>query len=569
MNQTTSLPQVYQIPGLPEMEAKPIRGLGPVPLNNVEWREWYPEVIQHRNTTTELTEEKWSGQAKAREKEIERVKDGRYWQSVYGPIYNPKDPEVEEGEDEDWITETESKGYMLPFVPYVFQLYYWEAQYRAFRSRGPKGDVVVLKSRQMGLSNTACSIFSHAWMTKKPFQGRLLSRKEDLVDESNNPDSLFWKIDLQLRATPKWMLQHYAPGFDWRFHRMLASITNPANLNHLAGESTNATAGRGGAATALLLDELAFMRGAAGIWTATRAATWHRIGISTASLKLGTLFYDLVQKKDDPDGPTVLIFPHFLHPEQEDPEWATMERARDPVGFETEVMMNFFGDISDFVYPGMGNKTLGHYPYIPYGGDVFVAFDDGFTGYWACLVIQYVEAEGRHRIIDAFRDSGKITDFYGSLFRHTFVDGFSYDANARGFMETMRLIQAPIFVGDTHGKHVETTSGMSVIERLAERWGIYVNVDYQNRDEKDRQEYLGKIIPYLDFNDNARVAASLKSMQRYRWKEIEDSDELTSIPKSPIKNHDSHDPTALEYYATNWEYFKNIYIPGGRIQYGG
>lgn len=551
------------------MEARNIDGLPPTPLNNDQWLEWEEAVLKHRIRVQEETSEPWSGQEQARSTEILRVhKDGRYWLSTYGSIYQarPEESLMSLDLDDDWDSEDESNGWVTPFIPYVFQLYYWDFQHRAFRTKGPKGDVAIVKSRQMGMSYMACALFAHLWMTKKPFQGRLLSRKEDLVDEVNNPDSLFWKIRMMLESQPSWLLSAFAPGFSWKDHSLNASLTNPDNYNHLAGESTNATAGRGGAATAILLDEFAFMRGMMGIWTATRAATKHRIAISTVNLKLGSGFHDLVTQEDG-EGPAVLHIPYYLHPHH-DQEWFENERKRDTrAGFEVEVMMNWFGDESDFVYPFLGQKKVGDFPYIPYAGPVFVAIDDGWSGYWAFHVIQYIEETGRHRIIDSYRNKQRPVDFYGGLFRGMYIDGYDYGEDEHAIISLFKTIENPVYVGDTHGRHVEQVAGMSVIERLASQWNIYVNVDYEKRDYKDRKEFTDRILPYIDWNDTPRTRRALMSCRTYKWKPLDDSAEVMTEYREPIKNHNSHDPTALEYYATNFEQFRNIYSVGGKIVY--
>lgn len=564
--------QYYDIPDFPQMEAKNIEGLPPIPLNNKMWEEWMPEVEQHRIRVREETESSWSGQKDARIREILRVaKDGRYWLSTYGAIYNAA-PDEENEESDDWITDTQSTGYAIGFIPYVFQLYVWDHQVRAFRTRGPKGDTAYCKSRQMGLSNIMCGIYSWAWMAKTPFQGRLLSRKEDLVDDANNPDSLFWKIRLQLKAQPKWLLQAFAPGFSWIKHHgynLDAAITNPINNNHLGGESTNATAGRGPTATGILLDEYAFMRGGYGIWTATRAASRHRTAVSTVNLAFGSHFWDLMVGKPEDEAPARLFIPYWLHP-YHDEAWLEQERKRDTeAGINTEVLMDWYGSESDFVYPTLRNKQVGDYPYVPFGGPVFIAIDDGWSGYWAFHIVQWVTAENRLRIVDSYRNSHKPVDFYGGLFRGQYLDGFDYGDHEHQIVRLMRMLQNPIFVMDTHGKHVEQVAGMSVIERLATKWSIYANVDYENREYKDRWQYTSDILNILDWNDTPRVRTSLLSCQRYRWKAIDDTTEIVTEYREPIKNNDSHDATALEYFATNWYMFKMIYVPGGRINYGG
>jgi hypothetical protein len=554
----------YDLPDLPKLAYKHIEWLPPLPPTNALWKEWVPEVMQHRAKVVRETSEKWKGQQAARETEVYRVKkDGRYWLTTYGAIYEAKD-EANPGEEEDWVTDDPEKasGWVLPFIPYLFQYYYWDWQMKAFRTRGAKGDTAIVKTRQMGMSNMACAIFNWAWMVRKPFQGRLLSRKEELVDETNNPDSLFWKLKLQLSSQPDWLLQAFAPGFDWRRDYMSASLTNPANFNHLAGESTNATAGRGGTATAILLDEYAFMRGGAGIWTATRPSTHHRIAISTVHMKFGPHFYNLVHQPDD-SRPAIMVIPYWLHPDH-DAAWLEQERKRDTeAGIQTEVLMNWFGDESVFVYPALGSQETGNYPYIPLGGPVFVAFDNGFRNSWALFVIQYVQATGKHRILDAYFNRQKVVDYYGSIFRGVKLDGFEYGPNEDRIMDLLRYVESPIYVADPHINNVQEISGESTSERLANRWKIYVNVDFAKRDYIARQEFTARNIPKLEWNDTPGTRDALLKVKTFKWKEPAEGAEPTSVPKEPVKNESSHFATALEYYFGNFEGFGFIYSGTG------
>lgn len=554
----------YQLPDLPPIKYKHIEWLPPIPPTNEMWREWVPEVMAHRATVARETTEKWRGQQAAREAEALRVKqDGRYWLSTYGAIYEAKDQD-QPGEEDDWVTEDPEKasGWVLPFVPYLFQLYYWDWQMKAFRTRGAKGDTAVVKTRQMGMSNMACAIFNWAWMVRKPFQGRLLSRKEELVDETNNPDSLFWKLKLQLSAQPEWLLQAFAPGFDWRRDYMQASLTNPANFNHLAGESTNATAGRGGTATAILLDEYAFMRGGAGIWTATRPSTYHRIAISTVHMKFGPHFYNLIHSPAESQ-PAIMTIPYWLHPDHGD-AWLEQERLRDTeAGIQTEVLMNWFGDESVFVYPALGSKKVGHYPYVPGAGPTFVVFDDGFRNSWATLIIQYIRATGRHVILDAYFNRQKVTDFYGSIYRGLKMDGFTYGPDEERIMALLRYVEQPVYVSDSHADHKDQNTGESTNDRLARVWGIFVNTDYIKREYYERQELTARNIPKTDWNDTPGTRDALLKIQTYKWKEDAESAEPTSQPKEPVKNESSHYATTLEYHFTNFEPFSFMYTGYG------
>src|SRR5688572_3449443 len=105
------------------MEARPILGLPPLPLDNSTWREWEGEVLVHRVRVKQETEEPWSGQQRAREVEVARVKrDGRYWLSTYGSIYQARPDEDDMPVDlaEAWDSGSVANSFMVPFIPYVY-----------------------------------------------------------------------------------------------------------------------------------------------------------------------------------------------------------------------------------------------------------------------------------------------------------------------------------------------------------------------------------------------------------------------------------------------------------------
>jgi hypothetical protein len=343
---------------------------------------------------------------------------------------------------------------------------------------------------------------------------------------------------------------------------MQASLTNPANFNHLAGESTNATAGRGGTATAILLDEYAFMRGGAGIWTATRPASFHRIAISTVHMKFGPHFYNLVHRPPA-EAPATIHLPYWLHPDH-DEAWAEQERKRDTeAGFQTEVLMNWFGDESQFVYPALGAKKVGDYPYIPGAGPTFVVFDDGFRNSWATLIIQYIRETGRHRILDAYFNRQKVTDFYGSIYRSLKLDGFTYGPDEERIMALLRYIEQPVYVSDSHADNVDNNTGESTNARLARRWAIFVNTDYVKRDYNERQDITARNIPATDWNNTPGVVDALLKIKTFHWKEPAEGEQPTNVPKEPVKDESSHYATALEYHFTNFEPFAFVYAGYG------
>ena len=83
-----------------------------------------------------------------------------------------------------------------PFILYPFQ----ERALETLLNALGRHDVLIEKSRDMGASWLIVLTFLWAWMYR-PLQSFLVgSRKEDLVDKSGDPRSLFWKMDFTLTA---------------------------------------------------------------------------------------------------------------------------------------------------------------------------------------------------------------------------------------------------------------------------------------------------------------------------------------------------------------------------------
>ena len=554
---------IYEIPGLEPISTRSVEGLPQVrpgqsiPLTNAEWFDWYPRMLTHLTSVREQCEERSSKRAEYRKREIDRVKaDERYWINTYAAIFESR---VEEEESELMSSEEDTDimtaSGLAPFILYPFQDYWVTWHRNALLTRGGKGDTVTIKSRDMGATNTAVATMAWRWMTRRVYQGRLLSRNETLVDAPGDPDAMFWKLDTMLRATPRWLVEYFVPGFSWAIHRREMTLEHPTRANLLKGESTNATAGRGKRAFEMLLDEFTFMLRFAEIWTATRAASPHRNAVGSVSTKIGLAAYKLVMS----GRPAVIYLDSRtgMHPRQ-DAQWHAFERERDTeAGYAQEVGMDWFADSSDFVYPELHKKVVGDYPYVPFGGPVFCAIDDGT--HWAIWFIQYIRRTGRFHVIEAYRNSGKRTAFYGGLLRGVALGDFSYGEHEHAILKLCREIPIDHFMGDTHGAHVEQATGLSVIEDLAMNWNITVNIDYMGTKYTDRHKALEDIIPFLDYNDTPRVRAGLDAEQMYRYKATPEGREVAREVREPLHNDNSHFPTAKEFWATQWAAFKDIY----------
>jgi hypothetical protein len=130
-------------------------------------------------------------------------------------------------------------------------------------------DVLIEKSRDMGISWLVISIFLYYWWLDKPGNDFLLgSRKLDYVDKKGSLDTLFEKFRYNLYRLPKIFRPE---GFDISKHDNVGFILNPANGNYVKGESNNENFGTAGRYRAGLMDEFSK-------WEETDDSAWTSMG---------------------------------------------------------------------------------------------------------------------------------------------------------------------------------------------------------------------------------------------------------------------------------------------------
>lgn len=197
----------------------------------------------------------------------------------------------------------------VPFVTYGYQD---EALDVLLDSLDDAFDVQVEKSRQLGASWLFTILIQWCWRFRRGQNFLLLSRSDEYVDKSDEPKSLFWKIDFIHRNLPAWLMP---VGWDSGKHRKVKRIVNPENQNAITGEATTEDSGRGGTYTAVLHDEFAACDVGTGILKSTRAATGTRWFNSTPK-GTGNAHYRIVQlSRQNPKQVRPLRFHWSQHPE--------------------------------------------------------------------------------------------------------------------------------------------------------------------------------------------------------------------------------------------------------------
>ena len=172
---------------------------------------------------------------------------------------------------------------VVPFITYDFQDVNLDSI--KFSIERP-ADQLAEKSRDMGASWMNLIVMQWMWQFRPYSTFRLLSRNENLVDRSEDPDCLFWKLDFLIEHQPRWLTPEYI--------RVNLLFKNEDNKATMTGLSTTSDAATGGRCTAMLLDEFAKVPDGHGMLSSTRDVTRCRIfnsshkGAATAFHKLST-----------------------------------------------------------------------------------------------------------------------------------------------------------------------------------------------------------------------------------------------------------------------------------------
>jgi len=143
-----------------------------------------------------------------------------------------------------------------PFISYEFQDELFLEILQAIEEE-KSCDLLIEKSRDMGVTYDCLYAFEYLWHFK-PLQSFLLgSRTEDYVDRTDNPKSLFWKIDFMHEHQPAWLLPTGRDLGAKDRNRTHMHLKNADNGSVIDGEASGKDFGRGDRRTAVFLDEFA------------------------------------------------------------------------------------------------------------------------------------------------------------------------------------------------------------------------------------------------------------------------------------------------------------------------
>lgn len=243
-------------------------------VGNLEWRKFLGEELR-----------KYGGKFRSWVKAACRL-DGLFYINSYVWQFNPK-------AFGNWSLE------LGPFLTPKFQ----DDAFLFINDHIDRGrDLVMEKSREMGAS-WLC-LLAMEWRARFKMRQKFLviSRNETVVDDSEEPDSLFWKIDFLHRYLPTWLCgpikrgsknqDSIGPGI----RRKKLSFTYEETDSYITGEASTGKAGVGGRATAIFADEFSQIAEARSVLHRTSDTTNCRIFNGT-HLGVGTTFYDLTDPR--------------------------------------------------------------------------------------------------------------------------------------------------------------------------------------------------------------------------------------------------------------------------------
>lgn len=164
--------------------------------------------------------------------------DVLFWINTFGFIHEPR------------ISPMYGLSGDVPFVTWDYQDSGIIEVSEAIGSR----DLTFEKSRDQGVSWICVYVFRHQWEFFKNRSFLMVSRKMELVDDPDNPDSLFWKFDFIERYMPDWLCARVV-GTNNRRRTPSSRAVNPITRSTMFCEATTDKIAVGGRKTAIFIDE--------------------------------------------------------------------------------------------------------------------------------------------------------------------------------------------------------------------------------------------------------------------------------------------------------------------------
>lgn len=248
-----------------------------------------------------------------------------------------------------WTFDPREKGLCChqPFVLYDFQRDFVKQLAQSLRDGN---DLLVEKSRDMGVSWLVLLTFQYFWLFWPGCQFLVGSRKRDTVDKLGDLSTLLEKCRYNILRLPVWM---QPKGFTPKRHAGLMKLINPENGNLITGDASTPNFGRGGRYKATLLDEFAFWANDSEAFASVGQATPSRIVVSTPYGKANTF------AKLRFNSPIAVATLHWRQHPNKSEEWYQRQIKRmSPDTVARELDINYNLSVSNRVFSGFARHHI-------------------------------------------------------------------------------------------------------------------------------------------------------------------------------------------------------------------
>lgn len=228
----------------------------------------------------------------------------------------------------------------IPFLLFDRQREFIDYVHRKWLNRE---DGLAEKSRDMGVSWLCVGFAVWMWIFHSGTVVGFGSRKEEYVDDLNDPKSLFWKIRKFIELLPA----EFTPaGYTQKKHAPFMTVVNPENGASIVGEAGD-NIGRGNRTSIYFKDESAFYQHADLIDAALSQTSNCKIDVSTPNGP-GNAF----ARKRFAGNIEIFSF-HWTQDPRKDKDWyEKQKRDLDPVVLAQEVDIDYNASASDIFING-------------------------------------------------------------------------------------------------------------------------------------------------------------------------------------------------------------------------
>ena len=436
----------------------------------------------------------------------------------------------------------------IPFLPYEFQENDLILPLYDRILNAEHGETMgVEKARDMGVTWCVLAVFFYCWLFHDNFDFLIGSRKEEYVDKKKLPDTLFGKLDILRRRTPKWMLPR---GFDNGKHNTHMVLANPANGSMIRGESSNSDFSRSGRYRACLMDELAFWDNARSAYSAASESCNLLIPVSTLNPEGSGYFKVLV----DDEKYEFIRLEHTLHPNKGGEWLQEQQKKKSSEIIAVEILLDYTGAISGKVYQNAMNCPVDEsYDYDP-NFELYRSWDFGHGGTdpTAILWLQKDLKSGTIRLIDWYQLAHDDINYFApiALGSKQIVSGFVYTEQVHEDMRRRALWRAGKDIGDPYSARQKTgnTHIGCTLEQELQKHGINLilktDTNVSERIEKGRQAMKRLVV-------HPRALPALELIAQARFPTRGETSQAVTPSNKPVHDYTSHVRTAWEYYVDN------------------